>query len=415
MIITSLSLIIISTSGILGYVLYKQTQRNQERRRVQKEFQSKHGLANKIVDMISKDGIITKWLKANKGETLKIFRELMTDMLNTFDSSNPTLNITHESQLPALPSTPNTAVAASIMDRILETTSWICSRTLFDLTNNTIVQDVSILNNAANIPSSIANISEYRHKTIRDEATTDYLKSVAKCQKLYNDSVQQLRYEIGDIVGLEIDRVDRTNTSPKPLPCKVISIHTLQNDCVMYKLCTLKGVLSVLYGVQDLLDLRNNDFADLRSVDPTIPFTQACKEYVSVGINSVSGTCNCSGKCATKACPCKAKNVKCCTKCHPKNNMPVEISNNFCICLQVVSSVFYVNYTLLKVPYNILINNRIVSKETQQEQKSLAEKKKSWTRKWNKIEPFVKHFPLGFMLGFIRNLIVLAIERHVDV
>ncbi|CAF3520830.1 unnamed protein product [Rotaria socialis] len=278
------------------------------------------------------------------------------------------------------------------MDRILETTSWICSRTLFDLTNNTIVQglpekhstqlitlfvfffheiDVSILNNAANIPSSIANISEYRHKTIRDEATTDYLKSVAKCQKLYNDSVQQLRYEIGDIVGLEIDRVDRTNTSPKPLPCKVISIHTLQNDCVMYKLCTLKGVLSVLYGVQDLLDLRNNDFADLRSVDPTIPFTQACKEYVSVGINSVSGTCNCSGKCATKACPCKAKNVKCCTKCHPKNNMPVEISNNFSICLQVVSSVFYVNYTLLKVPYNILINNRIVSKETQQERKRL--------------------------------------------
>ncbi|CAF3403960.1 unnamed protein product [Rotaria socialis] len=83
MIITSLSLIIISTSGILGYVLYKQTQRNQERRRVQKEFQSKHGLANKIVDMISKDGIITKWLKANKGETLKIFRELMTDMVNT--------------------------------------------------------------------------------------------------------------------------------------------------------------------------------------------------------------------------------------------------------------------------------------------------------------------------------------------
>ncbi|CAF3347860.1 unnamed protein product [Rotaria socialis] len=48
-------------------------------------------------------------------------------------------------------------------------------------------------------------------------------------------------------------------------------------------------------------------------------------------------------------------------------------------------------------------------------EKSLAEKKKSWTRKWNKIEPFVKHFPLGFMLGFIRNLIVLAIERHVDV
>lgn len=48
-------------------------------------------------------------------------------------------------------------------------------------------------------------------------------------------------------------------------------------------------------------------------------------------------------------------------------------------------------------------------------EKALAEKKRNWTKKWNKIEPFVKHFPLGFTLGFIRNLIVLAIERYVDV
>ncbi|CAF2320869.1 unnamed protein product [Rotaria sp. Silwood2] len=48
-------------------------------------------------------------------------------------------------------------------------------------------------------------------------------------------------------------------------------------------------------------------------------------------------------------------------------------------------------------------------------EKALTEKKKSWVKKWKIIEPYVKHFPLGFMLSFIRNLIVLAIERHIDV
>ena len=94
----------------------------------------------------------------------------------------------------------------------------------------------------------------------------------------------------------------------------------------MYKLCTMKGVLSILYGVQDLLNLRKCDFTDLRNVDPTnLPitaFTQACKEYVSAGTHSVVEACNCSGKCATKSCPCKERDTQCCTKCHQKKKCP---------------------------------------------------------------------------------------------
>ena len=73
----------------------------------------------------------------------------------------------------------------------------------------------------------------------------------------------------------------------------------------MYKLCTMKGVLPILYGVQDLVDLRKCDFANLRSIDatnlPIMTFTQACKEYISAGTNSVVEAWNCSGKCATKS------------------------------------------------------------------------------------------------------------------
>jgi hypothetical protein len=150
----------------------------------------------------------------------------------------------------------------------------------------------------------------------------DYLKSIAKRQKLYDDIVTKQQYQLGDIVGLKIDRVDRTNTTPKILPCKIIPTNVLPNDCIMYKLSTSTGVLSISYGVQDVLDLRQSDFSYLRNVDstalPTIAFTQACKDYVSMGINSVVEAYNCSGKCATKNCPCRAKKVKCCTKCHSK-------------------------------------------------------------------------------------------------
>lgn len=177
-------------------------------------------------------------------------------------------------------------------------------------------------NNNEDVSSSSTYAPDSRHKTIRDEAEVNYLKSVAKRQKIYDNAVKEQKYVLGDLVGLQIDRVDRTNTTPKILPCKVISIHSSSNDCMMYKLCTVKGVLSVFYGVQALLDLRKCDFADLRTVDPTslptIAFTQACKEYVTTGINPVAEICHCNGKCATKSCPCKAKDVKCCTKCHPK-------------------------------------------------------------------------------------------------
>ena len=48
-------------------------------------------------------------------------------------------------------------------------------------------------------------------------------------------------------------------------------------------------------------------------------------------------------------------------------------------------------------------------------EKALAEKRKGWVEKWNIVAPYVKKFPMGFLLGFIRKLIVLAIERQADV
>ncbi len=62
-IVTLLLLIILITSTILTYLLYQQAQRDRERRRIQNEFKQQHGLANKVLNLITKDGIVAKWIK----------------------------------------------------------------------------------------------------------------------------------------------------------------------------------------------------------------------------------------------------------------------------------------------------------------------------------------------------------------
>jgi hypothetical protein len=156
------------------------------------------------------------------------------------------------------------------------------------------------VNNDTNVRNSTAaDISNHRRKKVRHEAETDHLKSVPKRQKLYDNVViQQQQYQLGDLVGLKIDRsvIQTKKQTPSILPCKVISIiqSSSSNNFTMYKLCTLKGILSTFYGVQDLFDLRKYDFPNLRTVDPvalpTIAFTQACEQYVAaIGVYPIGG------------------------------------------------------------------------------------------------------------------------------
>lgn len=80
---TVLLLIILATSGVLAYLLYRQAQKDRERRRIQEEFKRKHGVANKILELISKDGAITKWFTKHKSSTLAVFKQVITEMVQT--------------------------------------------------------------------------------------------------------------------------------------------------------------------------------------------------------------------------------------------------------------------------------------------------------------------------------------------
>ena len=73
---------------------------------------------------------------------------------------------------------------------------------------------ISIVNNDENVKRLSSDTSNNRHKRVRDEAEVDYLKSIAKRQKLCDNAVKQQQYEVGDLVDLQIDR---TYTTPKIL------------------------------------------------------------------------------------------------------------------------------------------------------------------------------------------------------
>ena len=78
---TLLILIISIILSALGYVLYKQAQRDRERRRIQIEFKQKHSVANKVLDLVAKDGVVANWFKKNKNSLVKVFQQLIIEMV----------------------------------------------------------------------------------------------------------------------------------------------------------------------------------------------------------------------------------------------------------------------------------------------------------------------------------------------
>ncbi|KAG0422741.1 hypothetical protein DMUE_6182 [Dictyocoela muelleri] len=61
-----------------------------------------------------------------------------SSQVNDIDENNQIVEVTSQSQ--SLVSTPNTIIVASTLDKVLEKTSIICARNLFDLNDNTIGQ-----------------------------------------------------------------------------------------------------------------------------------------------------------------------------------------------------------------------------------------------------------------------------------
>ena len=81
-----------------------------------------------------------------------------------------------------------------------------------------------IITSTASASSSTVVTTPTRHDKIRKIATDHYLATANKKMKLHQDSLNMIanNFHINDCVGIEIHSVDRTNTDPKYLPCRII-------------------------------------------------------------------------------------------------------------------------------------------------------------------------------------------------
>lgn len=160
--------------------------------------------------------------------------------------------------------------------------------------------------------------NENRHKRIRESAEEAYLNNARSETNKYigRSSKRQRTYVVGDIVGLKVPDVDRTNTSSTLLPCKIIDCK-VQGEETFYNVATCNGILSESFLSTALIDLRSSNFTALRIIDTNtlskISFIQACHLHTSF---RSSKTCKCNGNCSTNRCRCKKENRKCCSKCH---------------------------------------------------------------------------------------------------
>jgi hypothetical protein len=167
---------------------------------------------------------------------------------------------------------------------------------------------------------------ENRHSKIRKLATDKYLKSANRQQVNFDSKMakKSISYNENDTVGIRIHEVDRTNTDPKLLPCKVQTVEkkTTENGSeIVYKLFTNKGKLKNTFKQADLIDLRNVQFDTLLDVDieslEDISVIQASRQVTNWAKGA--SVCTCRGKCNTAKCKCKRAAVPCSTKCHPKS------------------------------------------------------------------------------------------------
>ncbi|CAF1544076.1 unnamed protein product [Rotaria sordida] len=193
-------------------------------------------------------------------------------------------------------------------------------RSDFNIDHEELVDSTTCLSNV--LESKAASIAVNRHKRIRENTEECYLNNAHSQLTKYisKSSKRQRTYHVGDIIGLKVSDVDRTNTSSTILPCKIVDSKD-QDGEVFYNVATMNGIIKESFQSIVFLDITASNFTALRILNidslSSISFIQACQIYTNF---KSADTCKCNGSCSTNRCQCKKKDRKCCSKCHGGNS-----------------------------------------------------------------------------------------------
>ncbi|CAF3828186.1 unnamed protein product [Rotaria sp. Silwood1] len=159
-----------------------------------------------------------------------------------------------------------------------------------------------------------------RHNMFRTTARANYLKNQNKRQKLYDEHMKKIAesYKNGDLVGISISKIDRTNCDPKIMPCIIEKRSNNTNMITYHLICTYDRLLTT-FPVHQLIPMADVKPTELQNINfetlPTVSFVEASKMFAR---GNPTATCDCKTKCIAKTCPCRRASVACSTKCHAK-------------------------------------------------------------------------------------------------
>jgi hypothetical protein len=124
-------------------------------------------------------------------------------------------------------------------------------------------------------------------------------------------------HKVGDLVKVQIAKIDRGPCDRNALPCKIASV--LENN--MYQLVCQFGVLQHAFTAGEILPLGPQEFPELE--EPPMDQEVTLVEAARLQSGSLAGdvTCSCKGSCLTGRCRCRKENVPCGSGCHPKNSV----------------------------------------------------------------------------------------------
>ncbi|KAF0361281.1 retrotransposon nucleocapsid protein [Gigaspora margarita] len=123
-------------------------------------------------------------------------------------------------------------------------------------------------------------------------------------------------YEVGDLVKIQVAKIDRGPGDRCALPCKVFAVLPRK----MYRLVCRFGVLDQTFSAGVVLPLGPKEYPELDNpqTNTTVSMIEAARlQSNTLASNKVY---NCRGDCLTARCICKKANIVCGSGCHPKNS-----------------------------------------------------------------------------------------------
>ena len=146
-----------------------------------------------------------------------------------------------------------------------------------------------------------------------------YRKCAKRQLEIYKGNLEKRQcLEVDDNVLIPIPRVDRSNTCPKNLEAKVVSV---SKDKKHVELGTSQGIIDCKFPQEQLQKVPNGGKKHIAVPNKSMTLVSAYRLETSYGSksNSVS-ICNCKltsgGHCKKPQCPCFKKGIACATKWH---------------------------------------------------------------------------------------------------